>query len=202
MTDSSRGPDQPRVTLPLEAPTRLGVPEMIPAREHWSEFYDAHAASVYRGLRRLGVTPASLEDATQEVFLIAFERAEMFERRSSVRTWLHGIAFNVARRHFYSSSRSNAERLSEILADDRSPNQEETLARKRAVEEIYVLLDHLSPDQRAVFVLTELEQLSAPEIAEITGAPLNTVYSRLRLGRREFDAALRRRRARDDWRKP
>jgi RNA polymerase sigma-70 factor (ECF subfamily) len=148
------------------------------------------------------VSPAILEDATQEVFLIAFERAEVFERRSSVRTWLHGIAFNVARRHFYATSRAPGERVSEVLVDDRNPNQEEVLVRKRAVEEIYALLDCLSPDQRAVFVLTELEQLSAPEIAEITGAPLNTVYSRLRLGRREFEAALRRKRARDDWREP
>jgi RNA polymerase sigma-70 factor (ECF subfamily) len=190
------------VTLPFETPKALGVPEMIPAREHWSAFYDAHSGFVFRCLRRLGVPPAVLEDATQEVFLIAFERAGVFERRSSVRTWLHGIAFNVARRHFYASSRANAESLTEVLVDDRNLNQEDALARKRAVEDIYALLDGLSPDQRAVFVLTELEQLSAPEIAEITGVPLNTVYSRLRLGRREFEAALRRKRARDDWRKP
>jgi RNA polymerase sigma-70 factor, ECF subfamily len=190
------------VTLPFETPKALGVPEMIPAREHWSAFYDAHSGFVFRCLRRLGVPPAVLEDATQEVFLIAFERADVFERRSSVRTWLHGIAFNVARRHFYASARASAESLTEVLVDDRNLNQEDALARKRAVEDIYALLAGLSPDQRAVFVLTELEQLSAPEIAEITGVPLNTVYSRLRLGRREFEAALRRKHARDDWRKP
>lgn len=190
------------MALPLETRKEPGAADVIPRREHWSEFYDAHAGFVFRALRRLGVATESLEDATQEVFLIAFERAEVFEQRSSVRTWLHGIAFNVARRHFYARGRSQAERLSAVLVDDQHLNQEEALARKRAVEEIYALLDCLTPDQRAVFVLTELEQLSAPEIAEITGAPLNTVYSRLRLGRREFDAALRRKRARDDWRKP
>jgi RNA polymerase sigma-70 factor (ECF subfamily) len=190
------------VALPLEAPGAPGAPEMIPRREHWSEFYDAHAGFVFRCLRRLGVAPEALEDTTQEVFMIAFERAEVFERRSSVRTWLHGIAFNLARRHLHARGRASAERLSELPVDDQRPNQEEALVRKRAVEEIYSLLECLAPDQRAVFVLTELEQLTAPEIAEITGAPLNTVYSRLRLGRREFEAALRRKRARDGWREP
>lgn len=190
------------MAVPLESLKEPGAPDMIPSRDHWAVFYDAHVGFIFRALRRLGVAPEGLEDATQEVFLIAFERAEAFEQRSSVRTWLHGIAFNVARRHFYAKGRSHAERLSEVLVDEHHPSQEEALVRKRAVEEIYALLDCLTPDQRAVFVLTELEQLSAPEIAEITGAPLNTVYSRLRLGRKEFDAALRRKRARDDWRKP
>jgi len=202
VTDPARLRDQVGVTLPPAGREAPRAPEMIPRREHWSEFYDVHSGFVFRCLRRLGVAPESLEDATQEVFLISFERAFAFEQRSSVRTWLHGIAFNVARRYFTAKGRTHAERLSETHVDDRHLNQEDVLARKRAVEEIYALLECLTPDQRAVFVLTELEQLSAPEIAEITGAPLNTVYSRLRLGRREFEAALRRKRAHDDWRKP
>ena len=49
------------------------------------------------------------------------------------------------------------------------------------------LLDQLDAAQREVFVLAEFEQHTAPEIAELTGAPLNTVYSRLRLGRAHFN---------------
>jgi RNA polymerase sigma-70 factor (ECF subfamily) len=53
-----------------------------------------------------------------------------------------------------------------------------------------------------VFVLAELEQLTAPEIAAIVSAPLNTVYSRLRLARIDFAKAIARHRARDDRREP
>jgi RNA polymerase sigma-70 factor (ECF subfamily) len=53
-----------------------------------------------------------------------------------------------------------------------------------------------------VFVLAELEQMSAPEIATLLGVPLNTVYSRLRLARLEFSKAVMRHHARDTWRKP
>jgi RNA polymerase sigma-70 factor (ECF subfamily) len=45
-------------------------------------------------------------------------------------------------------------------------------------------------------VLAELEQMTAPEISSVLGVNLNTVYSRLRLARRDFDAALARHRAR------
>jgi RNA polymerase sigma-70 factor (ECF subfamily) len=49
--------------------------------------------------------------------------------------------------------------------------------------------------KREVFVLADLEQMSAPEIAEALEIPLNTVYSRLRTARRAFEDALARRRA-------
>ena len=61
---------------------------------------------------------------------------------------------------------------------------------------VHRLLDCLDGDRRAVFVLAELEQMTAPEIAAALGVNLNTVYSRLRLARRDFDAALARYRAR------
>jgi RNA polymerase sigma factor (sigma-70 family) len=53
----------------------------------------------------------------------------------------------------------------------------------------------LEPKKREVFVLAILEQFSAPEVAEMTGVPLNTVYTRLRAVRAEFRAALERHRA-------
>jgi RNA polymerase sigma-70 factor (ECF subfamily) len=62
-------------------------------------------------------------------------------------------------------------------------------AAEQALRHLQRLLDALSDDQREVFVLTELEQLTAPEISEALGLNLNTVYSRLRLARRAFAEA-------------
>jgi len=62
------------------------------------------------------------------------------------------------------------------------------------------VLSSLDEDQREVFVLCELEQLSAPEIASALEINVNTVYSRLRAARQDFDAALKRLRTRDEWR--
>jgi len=166
----------------------------------WEELYEQHFDFVWRSLRRLGVPASALDDAAQEVFLVAFRRLSDFEARSTLKTWLFGIAWNIARR----ASRLERRR-EEPLSDDAfsaATNQEEVASRAEAVRTLYEILNELEPEKRAVFVMAELEEMTAPEIAEITGVPLNTVYSRLRGARTDFDAALGRRRARDEWRRP
>jgi len=166
----------------------------------WSALYDEHFDFVWRSLRRLGVPVSSLDDAAQEVFLVAFRRQGEFEGRSSYKTWLFGIAWNIAR----GLSRSPARReepLSESVVDADTHSPQEAAARGEAIRTLYAVLDELEPERRAVFVMAELEEMSAREIADITGIPQNTVYSRLRAAREDFDAALRRRRARDEWRR-
>jgi len=64
----------------------------------------------------------------------------------------------------------------------------------------FALLDELDDEKRAVLVLAELEQMTAPEIAESLGVNLHTVYARLRAARRELEQAAQRERARDTWR--
>jgi RNA polymerase sigma-70 factor (ECF subfamily) len=56
--------------------------------------------------------------------------------------------------------------------------------------------------RREVFVLAELEQMTVPEIAELVGENVNTVYGRLRTARREFELAVRRHHARQARRGP
>ncbi|MGC4025347.1 MAG: sigma-70 region 4 domain-containing protein [Mesorhizobium sp.] len=62
------------------------------------------------------------------------------------------------------------------------------------------VLDELPDERREILVLAEFGELSAPEIAELLEVNLNTVYSRLRLARRDFESGVRRLRARDSWR--
>jgi RNA polymerase sigma-70 factor, ECF subfamily len=57
-------------------------------------------------------------------------------------------------------------------------------------------LSALDDDRRAVFVMHELDELPAPEIADALGIPVNTVYSRLRVARERFAQALERLKAR------
>jgi RNA polymerase sigma-70 factor (ECF subfamily) len=184
------------LTEALEPPLDSGV-ELT--EQAWGVLYDTHFDFVWRSLRRLGVPLAALDDAAQEVFLIALRRRDEFEGRSAIKTWLFGIAWNIAR----SVSRAPTQReeaLPEAVADARELGPQEAALRSEAVRTLYELLDELGAERRAVFVMAELEEMSAPEIAEIVGAPVNTVYSRLRGARSDFNAALRRRRARDDWR--
>jgi RNA polymerase sigma-70 factor (ECF subfamily) len=175
----------------------LAAPET--GDEAWSALYDEHFDFVWRSLRRLGVPVSSLDDATQDVFVIALRRQADFEGRSAVKTWLFGIAWNVAR----NLSRSKVRRedpLPDVLADARHLGQEEAAARSEAVQTLYELLDGLDDEKRVVFVMAELEELGAKEIASVIGVPENTVYSRLRAARSAFEAGLRRVKAKDTWR--
>jgi RNA polymerase sigma-70 factor (ECF subfamily) len=80
------------------------------------------------------------------------------------------------------------------LADSSTSPEQRAVARQ-AHETLYRCLDDLDEAKREVFVLAELEQATAPEIAEALQLNLNTVYSRLRAARKAFEAALERVRA-------
>ena len=159
--------------------------------------YEEHFDFVWRSLRRLGIPALTIDDAVQDVFLVVHRRLGEFEGRSSVKTWLFGIALRVASVHRRSAARRPTEPLTEEPADAATAPAAEALSEAReAARLVHQLLDCLEEDRRAVFVLSELEQMTAPEISTALGVNLNTVYSRLRLARRDFDAALARYRAR------
>jgi RNA polymerase sigma-70 factor (ECF subfamily) len=164
--------------------------------------YAEYARFVWRSLARLGVAEAQLSDATQEVFIVVHRRLGEFEQRSSLKTWLFGIAMRVASQ----ARRDTRRRPSEPLAGDvldplGSPHED--AERAEAARTLYrLLLEELSPEQRALFVLVELEQMTLPDAAEAVSANLHTAASRLKAARRKFESALKRHRARDERRRP
>lgn len=152
--------------------------------------YQTHFARVWRSLQRFGVPEEQLDDAAQEVFIVLLRRRDDFEGRSSVETWIYGVAFNVAQNARRARRRSPAvEPIQDGLAAEQlSPAEAAIVSQQRRV--LAHLLDQLDDDKRAVFVLAELEQRAAPEIAEILSVKLNTVYSRLRAARAQFALAV------------
>ncbi len=86
------------------------------------------------------------------------------------------------------------------VADPSAPSPLESAARTEAVGRLYAILAEMDEERRAVFILAELEQMTAPEIAEAVGLNVNTVYTRLRAARREINEAVARHQARDAWR--
>jgi RNA polymerase sigma-70 factor (ECF subfamily) len=145
---------------------------------------------VWRSLRRLGVPRAGIDDAVQDVFVVVHRRLAAFEARSSLRTWVFGIALRVARDHRRRARRKGGHAPLDARIPDEAPGPAESLARSEAVRELDRILGGLDEDKRAVFVLVEIEEMSAPEAAVALGANVNTVYSRLRAARREVLAAL------------
>jgi RNA polymerase sigma-70 factor, ECF subfamily len=190
---------------------RREPPERAPAvasAPRFAELFDAYFVFVWRTARRLGIPESGLDDVVQETFMVAYRRREDFEGRSSLKTWLYGIAFNVVRAHRrelgvkYPAALNAEQRADPGLLADEGDGPHESAAKREAARFVDRFLEDLNEDQRDVFVLAELEQLSAPEIGTVLGVPLNTVYSRLRLARAEFGKAIARHRARDERRGP
>lgn len=155
------------------------------------QIYAEHFAFVWRTLRALGLPPASLDDAAQDVFVVVHDRLHSFVDGGSVRAWLFGIARNVARRHRERGTRNSPLQLVHSPA----PLEERVQWRERA-DVVAHFLASLDEGHREVFVAAQLDGMTAPEIAEALGIKLNTVYSRLRTARVRFEQTLAREEAR------
>ena len=88
------------------------------------------------------------------------------------------------------------------LPDASTAGPAESAEQAEALRVLDQLLRELEEGRRAVFILAEIEQMTAAEIAEALGINVNTVYSRLRVARQEFECALRRHRDGEARRNP
>jgi len=174
-------------------------------RERFRELYEANLDFVWRALVRLGVRQADLEDAAQEVFLVVFRQVATFEGRAKFTTWLFRICYHVAQ-----DRRRRASHRYEVLGEGDLESRVDTRSSAEALvqqRENLALLERalttMSLEQRAVFVMFELEEVTCEQIAMALELPLGTVYSRLRRARQLFDRSLRAARAADEhlwWR--
>lgn len=146
--------------------------------------FDEHGAYVYRVLRYLQAPARDLEDLAQETFLVAHRSRAQFRGEGSPKSWLAGIAKNVLRDSRRRTQRRREEPF-EMAEDPRSgpSSPEETVGFRQSLSRLTALLDGLSEDQRLVFILYEVEQLSMKEITDMLGCPLQTGYTRLRAAR-------------------
>jgi RNA polymerase sigma-70 factor (ECF subfamily) len=188
-TGSVEATTQPStVPPPVESSARAST-----SARAFRAMYDEHVDFVWRNLRRLGVSASEVDDKTQEVFVIAHRRFSTFEDRGhGPRAWLFQILLRVAsdaRRH----RRRHPEDPDGGVVLERQivePAQNQAIARREALDVLDRALAQIEVGRRAVLVLHEIEEMTAPEIAATLGIPLNTVYSRLRVARGELERAL------------
>lgn len=158
----------------------------------FDDLFQQHFAFVWRCLRMLGVREADIDDVTQEVFMVAHRRLADFQADQAARPWLYGILRNVVANHRRAVRRLRAreERFAHEPAPPSPQSPLEQLEAREAVALVTRTLQKLTSAKREVFLLVELEQLPVPEVASALDIPVNTAYSRLRLARADFQAAL------------
>jgi RNA polymerase sigma-70 factor (ECF subfamily) len=150
----------------------------------------SHADFVWRTLQRMGVRQSDLEDALQDVFIVVHRKLHTFDRSSSLSTWLFAICLRVAAAH---RRRAYTRRESPVaepeLGIDPTADPERSAIERENQRRLVRLLDKLDLAKRAVFVMFEIEGLSALEISDMIGIPVGTVYSRLSAARAAFKKA-------------
>ena len=163
----------------------------MPNPPDFAAAYDAEFEGVWLYLRRLGVPASDVEDAVHDVFVVAHRRYATYDSTRPLRPWLLGIAFRVAaqwrrqRRHTVDVDEPERE------LQDSAPGPEDTLEASEVKSRLHAALSQVELPQRAVVVMHDLHGIAVPQIAEELNVPLNTVYSRLRLGRAKLAATLR-----------
>ena len=175
----------------------------------FDRLYEEYCDFVWRSACRLGVDGIDADDLVQEVFFVAHRRLQEFEGRASAKTWLFRILHHVVQHHFRSHARKRRHLLAggfapdpDQLPDVHAAGPVESAEQAESLRVLDRLLCQLGEERRVVFVLAEIEQLTAGEIAEAVGINVNTVYSRLRVARQEFECALARHRADEARRNP
>ncbi len=191
---------------PLEAmePPKSSV-GVRAARPSFEQVYEDQVDFVFRNAQRLGVSDGALDDVVQQVFLVVHRRLGEVAADAPIRAWIFGILAHVVRDYRRSLRRKSPHVSAQpidpaTLAEPAGRGPFDALARSEALEVVSALLSELSDEKREIFVLSELEQLTAQEISELIGVNASTVYSRLRAARQDFERAVERSRLRDTWR--
>ena len=161
----------------------------------FEQVYAETFPAVWRTTRRLGVVEDAIDDVVQEVFVTVYRRLHQFEGRCSVKTWVFGILVRVVNNYRRTRRRKGqGHATSAVVGDphelvDPTPRPLELFSRREAGHVLRQILTKLDDDKAEAFVLAEIEGLTVPEIAEAIGANVNTVYSRLRAARKDFERA-------------
>lgn len=149
----------------------------------------------WRIARRSGVQPSSLDDVLQETFMVVSRRLSDIEpgrERAFVATATLKVAANFRRAQQRRQEEAHGS-LDHLSNDHRAPVQEVSAERSQGLELLNVALSTMTESQREVFILTELEQLTASEVAESLGIAEAAVVSRLRRSREAFETFCRKR---------
>lgn len=158
-----------------------------------AELARLHYPGVWRFLRRLGFEPHVIDDATQDLFLVAHRRFDDM-KPGSERAFLFGAALRIASNLKKKSAR---EVPTDVVVDEEEIDEgadalDERVDGARARARLYRLLSELDESLRVVFVMFELEEMATQEIADVLGLPVGTVASRLRRAREDFHARFAR----------
>jgi RNA polymerase sigma-70 factor (ECF subfamily) len=159
-----------------------------------------YADALYGAALRMTRDRADAEDLLQETFLKAFRAYGRFEAGTNLRAWLFRILTNTYISTYRKRQRSPLETdlddvedlylYRRLAASGLNRSAEDAALERLTAPEVLEALDELPEQFRIAVILSDVEQFSYKEIAEITGVPIGTVMSRIHRGRKALQRAL------------
>jgi RNA polymerase sigma-70 factor (ECF subfamily) len=152
--------------------------------------FDGELDYIFATLKRLGAAPYEVEDLAQEVFVVLHRNWRTLDTDRPLRPYLFGVAFRI----LYAHRRRRAREIlrADVDADDGALGPEGSLQSKQSVALLMAALEHLPMSRRAVVVMHDLGDVPIIEVARSLSITRFGAYARLRKGRRELAAAVRR----------
>jgi RNA polymerase sigma-70 factor (ECF subfamily) len=162
----------------------------------FAQLVQRHQRLVWHVVQRLVLSSEDTRELCQETFLRVHRQLHQFRFESALATWIGRVAYSIALRHLekrgvamvHAEDDDTAQALHEAAA---SPlDLEASVSDAQALRLLHLAIEALPPLQRTLLTLYHLEELSIPEIAQITGVPVGTVKSHLFRARARLKQAL------------
>jgi len=144
--------------------------------------------SVYTLALRLSRNREDAFDLSQEIFLRVFRSLPGFKGQAAFSTWLYRLAYNICLDHARKTGRRREQPLTKPTEDgseqpmewpDLRYSPEQQWEKKELRTAVAKAMERLTPDQRAILTLREIQNFSYDEIAAVLNLPPGTVKSRL-----------------------
>ena len=149
----------------------------------FTEIMRSHEDRVFSVCLRIMGNRDQALDATQETFLTTFRKASQFKGNSALGTWIYRIAVNTC----YDQLRKHKRRKTDPMPDHLDPadySAEEAVDAAGLRPEIQQALAAIPEDFRTAVILSDIEGMGLPEVADVLEIPVGTVKSRVFRGRR------------------
>ncbi|HEY3473482.1 MAG TPA: RNA polymerase sigma factor, partial [Anaerolineales bacterium] len=160
-----------------------------------SVLFNGDYQRIFRYIMSMVRDTREAEDLTQETFLRAYQRRDSLREEGAQTAWLYRIATHVCldrlRQYARRSPKETETDFDDIdVAETDTPSLQQTLERDEMSECVQRYLNRLSDSYRAVILLHDMHELTAPEIAQLLGESLATIKIRLHRARRKLSTAL------------
>jgi RNA polymerase sigma-70 factor (ECF subfamily) len=165
------------------------------APDDFAEIIRRHQSRVFAILYRYERDAQRLEDLAQETFIKAWRSLDHFDRRGTFQHWLSRIAVNVALDHLRKQKRRRneigfAELSEDALETLRAPDEQGKMESRQAREILEAAMRDMSPADRLVLTLHDIEGRSMKEISSLTGSSGVAVRVRAMRARAKLRKAL------------